>query len=356
MKLDHIISNVGKVPYISQNHGSFLYHFIIQENLNSILELGIAHGTASCYMAGALDELKKGKITSVDLISMKNNFQPSAEEQLNQLKLSSFVNIKRMNTGYTWFLHDDIIKNSSEGQCTPIYDLCIIDGPKNWTIDSSAFFLVDKLLKNNGWIIFDDYNWRYADVDEHRDETDGIQHNSLSESERQTPHIKDIFELLVKQHHNYTNFMVLNNEWAMAQKVIPTAGNSEIDSKKNELKLNEILSLYENNQFSHITYAVNQLVSKKINKVYVYGAGGEIDIMLKKLFHNDIAVIAIIDQDTAKIGKKIQNIQVISLHEITDSDVNSFIINSTTYYQEMRNTIENTYSKKDIKINIFPAP
>ena len=36
---------------------------------------------------------------------------------------------------------------SSSNICQPIYDFCFIDGSKNWTIDSSAFFLVDKLLK-----------------------------------------------------------------------------------------------------------------------------------------------------------------------------------------------------------------
>ena len=69
-----------------------------------------------------------------------------------------------MKSGYNWFLHNDIKSNSNNDDniCQPKYDLVIIDGPKNWTIDSSSFFLSDKLLKDNGWIIWDDYKWTYS--------------------------------------------------------------------------------------------------------------------------------------------------------------------------------------------------
>ena len=63
--------------------------------------------------------------------------------------LSNFATVKRMQTGYTWFLHDEIVKNTKDNICNKVYDLCIIDGPKNWTIDGAAFFFVDKLLKKN---------------------------------------------------------------------------------------------------------------------------------------------------------------------------------------------------------------
>ena len=32
--------------------------------------------------------------------------------------------------------------------------MLLIDGPKHWITDGFAFFLVDKLLKEGGWIVF----------------------------------------------------------------------------------------------------------------------------------------------------------------------------------------------------------
>ena len=221
MKFEEIFSMVGHVPYISKINGRFLYDLILKDRLTNILELGIGHGTATCYMAAALQELGEGSIIAVDLIEAKDDFKPSAEEQLEKTKLSDFATVIRMQTGYTWFLHDEIVKNTKDNVCNEVYDLCVIDGPKNWTIDGAAFFFVDKLLKKNAWIIFDDYNWTYAFADSRRDSTDGITHRSLSKDELEIPHIKEIFELLVKQHPHYGNLLLLDDtNYALAQKVM----------------------------------------------------------------------------------------------------------------------------------------
>jgi predicted O-methyltransferase YrrM len=219
MKFAEVERLVGSVPFISPEHGLDLYEMILRERPAHILELGIAHGTATCYMAAALDELAAGSITAVDLDSAR--FAPSAETQLATCGLSRYADIVRMQTGYTWFLHDEIRRQTTSGRCRPKYDLCIIDGPKNWTIDGCAFFLVDKLLNPGGWIIFDDYGWTYAGADAARPATDGVTHRDLSSEERTTPQIREVFELLVVPHQNYSRFVLQDHkDWAMAQKIV----------------------------------------------------------------------------------------------------------------------------------------
>ena len=221
MKFQAVSELVDRVPFIGRENARFLYDLILKDRIRRILELGIAHGTATCYMAAALQELGGGSITAVDLIEAKDYFKPSAEQQLAKAKLSHFVDIVRMQTGYTWFLHDEIKKLTRDDICSQEYDLCVIDGCKNWTIDGFAFFLVDKILKDKGWIIFDDYNWTYEDAQTRRDATDGITHRELSEPERKTPHIREVFELLVKQHPNYSEFhQIADGNWAFARKVL----------------------------------------------------------------------------------------------------------------------------------------
>lgn len=219
MKFDEVHSMVGGIPFISKSNAKYVYDLIVREKLTNILELGMAHGTATCYMAAALQEVGGGKITSVDLVESKDHFVPTPEDLLKKTGLSKFVEIIRENTGYNWFLHEEIERNTENNQCNEVYDLCIIDGPKNWTIDGAAFFFVDKLMKTNGWIIFDDYHWTYEWANKHREVTYGLEHNSLAEKERTTPHIKEVFELLVKPHPNYGRFLLLDDsDWAIAQK------------------------------------------------------------------------------------------------------------------------------------------
>lgn len=208
------------IPFISLDNGRALYDFIVKNRCKHILELGIGHGASSGYIAAALDHLGEGKLICVDLENVRNHFKPSAEELLSNMGLMDYVEIHRMKSGYNWFLHNDISSSFSEenNKCEPKYDLIIIDGPKNWTIDSSSFFLSDKLLKENGWILWDDYNWTYKDSSS--EITDGITKRGLSIEEQSIPHIKEIFHLLVMQHNNYSNFVIQKDSgWAWAQKV-----------------------------------------------------------------------------------------------------------------------------------------
>ena len=218
MKYQDLMSVIEGVPFISATSARVLYEFILRERLSNILELGFAHGSGTCVMAAALHELGRGRVTAVDLLEADRT--PCAEDQLERAGLSAFVELVRMQSGYTWFLHDEIKRFTTNGKCKAGYDFCFIDGPKNWTIDGAAFFMVDKLLKVNGYIIFDDYNWTYAAADAKRDATDGITHRRLSEEERVTPHIREICDLLVSQHPNYGPVTKLQHaDWAMVQKI-----------------------------------------------------------------------------------------------------------------------------------------
>ena len=98
----------------------------------------------------------------------------------------------------------------------PIFDFCYIDGAHDWYVDGFAFFLVDKLLKPGGMIIFDDMNWCFASSPSLKNTT---RVQRMTDDEKNTPHIKKIFDLLVKQHPDYHNFnMMYNNQWGVAQK------------------------------------------------------------------------------------------------------------------------------------------
>src|SRR5699024_7147399 len=109
------------------------------------------------------DENGRGRLASVD-IEASRDFTPTIEDTLEQLGLSARVDIYREVNSYNWFLKKTIEAQTRDGVCAPCYDFVFIDGSKNFTIDGMAFFLADKLLREGGWILFDDYDWRYADA------------------------------------------------------------------------------------------------------------------------------------------------------------------------------------------------
>ena len=214
MKFPEIARQLKGIPYTHTEMGRCLYDHILRVRPNRCLELGFAHGVASCYMAAAFDELNSGAVVSVDLGDSVRS-EPNLEGLLVQTGLEKYVEIHREKNSYTWFLKKEIEKNSRNYVCTPVYDFCFIDGPKNWTIDGFAFFLVDKLLKNSGWVIFDDYRWKYSEYS--KDFLDGISIRGMSQDQAEVPNIEFVFQLLVMQHPDYGSF-VIDEDWAWAQK------------------------------------------------------------------------------------------------------------------------------------------
>jgi predicted O-methyltransferase YrrM len=181
------------------------------------LELGFAHGVSSCYISAALKQNGKGHLTSVDLLSSKMR-EPSIENLLNENSLEDVVTVIREVNSYNWYLKRKIETQTVGSICQPVFDFCFIDGAKNWTVDGFAFFLVDKLLKEGGTILFDDYGWSYSEHDD-KQFTDGISHREMSEDQLQSANIKLVFHLLVMQHPNYSNFKIDDESWAWATKV-----------------------------------------------------------------------------------------------------------------------------------------
>ena len=101
-------------------------------------------------------------------------------------------------------------------------------------MDGAAFFLVDKLLRDNGYVLFDDMTWTYANADAwsaQKLEESGILISQMGEDERLKPQVESIFRLLVMQHPNYSDFKIQNNDWGWAQKTRSAEGKLTITER-----------------------------------------------------------------------------------------------------------------------------
>lgn len=243
MKFETVKKHVEGVPYILPEMARDLYEFILKHQPQNCLELGFGHGASSCYLAAALDEVGSGHLTCVDLVPAQEWQQPTIEQLLEKTGLSPRVEVRRENTSYTWFLKKQIEAHSHDNFCEPIYDFCFIDGPKNWTIDGAAFFLVDKLLKSGGWLVFDDLQWTYmSKLKEGKKKTDGVYMLDMGTDELNQPHIEMIYQLLVMQHPEYSEFKIKDYWWAWARKM---KGNKEVIFELSEGFIKKLAALEE---------------------------------------------------------------------------------------------------------------
>ncbi len=225
MKIDEISQKVDGIPHMSLAQAKTMTSFVIEKQIQNILELGFRHGVSTCYMAGALDELGRGSITTIDLLWTRNA-EPNIESLLASLGLQSFVTAYYEPTSYTWRLMKMLEENPE-----PRFDFCYLDGAHNWFVDGFAFFLIDRLLVPGGWIIFDDLDWIYASSPTLK-ETERIK--SMPQEERETAQVRKVYELLVKPHPSYGEFFI-QDDWAYAHKSSSDSGVVKAQEVKKEI-------------------------------------------------------------------------------------------------------------------------
>jgi predicted O-methyltransferase YrrM len=219
VKFEKVAELVAGVPMTPREDGRILYEFIVGQQATQILELGFAHGTSTCYMAAALDELGRGHITTIDNQSARRR-TPSLPDLLKRLALpEDTVTYIFADTSYNWELMRLIEANTVDGLCRPIFDFCFIDGAHLWEVDGLAFFLVDKLLKPGGWILFDDIPWTQASSPSPKIQA---KLSKIPADQATCAQVERIFTLLVRQHHDYDDLSI-RERWGWAHKRSSTA-------------------------------------------------------------------------------------------------------------------------------------
>jgi predicted O-methyltransferase YrrM len=213
MDLTRVQSVVGRIPHMTADHARQMTDFIAEHRPADILELGFRHGVSTCYMAEQLNLLfpdgDKGHITTIDLDSARP--EPNVETLLTKLGLRDRATVIYEPTSYIWRLMLMLREDP-----TPRFDMAFIDGAHTWAVDGFAFFLVDRLLRPGGWIIFDDLYWSYA-----RSPTLGNKpwvKESMPKDEYEMKQISAVVQLLVKPHPRYGP-ITYQDQWAIVQKL-----------------------------------------------------------------------------------------------------------------------------------------
>jgi predicted O-methyltransferase YrrM len=205
------------VPHISASQGRALYEHIRENQPENLLELGTGRGGSAVFMAAALEANGAGHLTSVDSIRWQW-LDPTPREVLGKAGLSRWVTLDKRFSTYTWFLKAEIEKRlDAAGSVQPEYDFIFLDGSKNWSADGLAVVLAERLLRPGGWLLLDDLGWNYerhCEASMHYE----IEIAKLSDEERTQPHLRAVFDLLVRTNPAFDQFVVVDYWWGWARK------------------------------------------------------------------------------------------------------------------------------------------
>jgi predicted O-methyltransferase YrrM len=203
------------LPCMNSKKALTLGALIEREGLSSLLELGTFHGKSTAYIAAVLEAIGRGNLVTIDRVDAKAR-SPNVYEVLSRLGLSHRVQVYLEPRSLTWRLMRLIEEHES-----PCFDFCYFDAGHSWDVTGYAFFLVDRLLKPGGWVVFDDLDWTYERMIKPGEPPPDFLSRFPME-ERRTAQIRKVWDLLVCRSTRYESHEVIGN-WGVARKRTSTA-------------------------------------------------------------------------------------------------------------------------------------
>src|SRR5271170_7945542 len=221
---EDIFDRLGSLAYMRLEQARVFYDLITANRLCNCLELGFFHGVSSAYIAGAIQDLGEGRLTTIDLTTAADR-EPNIEWVLSVTGLRDLVQVYLEPRSFNWRL----MKLLEEGRFET-YDFCYIDGGHTWYDTGFAFCLIERLIKPNGWVVFDDLQFTFRESSNR----DRSWVKRMPEEEQVVPQVQRVFELLVESHPNFGSFRRMGR-FGFARKKEPMWSEEQRASNQVEL-------------------------------------------------------------------------------------------------------------------------
>jgi predicted O-methyltransferase YrrM len=224
---ERLVADIAGAPMMSTAQGRRIWDHFREAKPEAALDLGTYMGASAAYMAGAMRENGQGRVVTIDTAQIPewNDVAGKACDELwSRCGVADRIeHIRVPDSYYSWWLLEQVrAQTDSTGTCHPLYDFVYLDGVKLLTVDGVCTALIAQLLKPGGWLLLDDLRWTYEGEDEFAPtvELGSGPRFVLSDAERRTAQIREVFDHLVRRNPAYTNFRVeFDGWWGFAQRV-----------------------------------------------------------------------------------------------------------------------------------------
>jgi predicted O-methyltransferase YrrM len=188
------------------DQGKICYELITEHRLSRCLQIGFRKGVSSALIAAALEDIGGGSLLAVERQQFSSS-EPDIHEVLNQLGLSSFVDVRFEPRCFNWHMMKLLESGAHE-----TFDFCYIDGQRTWEIDGFAYCLVSRLIRKGGWLVINHLDWTFESS------LDSPWAKAMPTEELLTAQVGKVFEFLMQKDAFWRCSLLLEGKLGVGQK------------------------------------------------------------------------------------------------------------------------------------------
>ncbi len=169
--------------------------FVRKSGCLVIAEVGVGTGSTSLKLAECL--AGRGELHLFD-------FDYKVQDVKAKLNMAGHENViahpnsQKLHDSYNWSL-----MRLLQARRQPMFDYVFLDGAHTWGVDALAFLLLDRLLKDRGYIDFDDYNWSLGKSPTMNPKVRPQTATIYTAEQMEEPHVHLIVDILVRRDPRY---------------------------------------------------------------------------------------------------------------------------------------------------------
>lgn len=168
----------------------------------SVAEIGIDIGATAVEICKLLD--KKDKYYAYDFEYKINAlFEDFSKIPEIVCELNAEGNSERTYDSYNWNL-SEMVLDMKENQIDGVFDVIYLDGAHSFCVDGLCCCLIKKLIKKDGYIIFDDIDWSFK-----KDCPNSPQYGKFTEEQVADCQIKRVINIFMQEDDNFRELYLL---------------------------------------------------------------------------------------------------------------------------------------------------
>jgi predicted O-methyltransferase YrrM len=218
------VEAIAGAPWMTPSQGRRVWNHIRENRPTRILDIGTCYGTSAAYMAAACKANGTGRVITVDSGQFDDQVDIVDWCRLlwDRCGVADRIDMVRIpHSNYAWWLMEQVAAGRDETDRSR-YDFVYLDGAKWLALDAAAVIFIEQLLRPGGWLLMDDLDWTYEEHPELKplvSYPDTEITYSLSDAEAKMPHLRAVFDLVVKKLPSFTQFVEQDGQWGWAQKL-----------------------------------------------------------------------------------------------------------------------------------------